>query len=393
VLREYLSLRLPEYMMPASFVHLDKIPLTPNGKVDRQALPAPSQNRPYQAPRNSLEAELTALWEELIGHEQIGISDDFFELGGHSLLMVQLTSQIETRFKKRVSIAELGKHTTVKRLAAFLEQDDMPCSPIVALGHPGTQIPWFCVHPIGGQVHWYYATARALARPFYALQAPGLMDEQLICQDIPQIAANYIKACREVVPHGPYLLAGWSMGGSIAFEMAQQLTAVGERVADLVLIDALRAREVNVHAAEDQLTTALGLLQDMLQPSGFDREVWRARLLAHHPDQWARLTFTALSEHREGLDQSWVERAYGVYAAHETALKNYEPEAYSGPVSLVRASDTVRAFASKFGEDIATFGWASLCSVGMWVYDLDGSHEGIWSSGLAPVLRQIGERV
>ena len=123
--RIFLSEKLPYYMVPAWYVRLQQLPMTPNGKVDRKALPRPQGNRPpsrapYVEPRDSFEYELVKLWEDLLGVRPIGIDDTYFDLGGASLLAVSLLVKIEKQFGKSVSIAEFLTRPTVRRLAEFL---------------------------------------------------------------------------------------------------------------------------------------------------------------------------------------------------------------------------------------------------------------------------------
>ena len=121
-MRASLKARLPEYMIPSAFVFLESLPLTPNGKVDRNALPQPEGGRPeiesgFVAPHDSLERELTRMWEDLLGVTPIGVHDDFFELGGHSLLAVQLFAQIEARMGIRLPLATLFERPTIVHLS------------------------------------------------------------------------------------------------------------------------------------------------------------------------------------------------------------------------------------------------------------------------------------
>jgi amino acid adenylation domain-containing protein len=241
-LRGSLKERLPEYMIPSAFVFLEKIPLTPQGKYDRRALPAPGrfEEGHLVAPRDVLELELTELWDELL-HVPCGVTDDFFELGGHSLLAVRLMSRIERLYGKNIPLNTLFKAPTIESLAMILrqEKDGSSPSPLVPIQPHGSERPFFCVHPVSGNVLCYRALARRLGaqQPFYALQARGVDDEQEPQTQVEAMAADYLEAVRTIQSHGPYLLGGWSMGGLIALEMARQLQEQGEEVRLVALFD------------------------------------------------------------------------------------------------------------------------------------------------------------
>ncbi|HEX2524309.1 MAG TPA: amino acid adenylation domain-containing protein, partial [Terriglobia bacterium] len=246
-LRSFLKKKLPEYMIPAIFVLLDALPLMPSGKVDRRSLPAPDRARPesenaFVAPRDDLELQLTHIWEDVLGVRPIGVRDNFFELGGHSLLAARLLASIENRLGKKLPLATVFQGATVEHLAAILRQDAKPAprSSLVAIQPAGSKRPLFLVHPAGGHVFPYVHLARYLGpdQPCYGLQARGLEEGEEPHTRIEDMAADYIKALRTVQPIGPYLLGGWSMGGLVAFEMAQQLHAQGEGVDLLALLDA-----------------------------------------------------------------------------------------------------------------------------------------------------------
>ena len=244
-LSRYLRDFLPEYMTPAAFVILDELPLTPNGKVDRQALPVPpsvTTSETVAAPRNPLELHLTKIWEDLLNRSPIGIRDNFFELGGHSLLAVRLFDQIEKHFGKKLPLDTLWfEGATIATLTRILEKekDTIAWPELVEIKTGGNMVPLFCIHTMGGNLFHYYELARTLSPqlPVYGLQARGVYGKHLPRDNIAAIAADCIKAMRQQQPHGPYRIAGFSSGGIVAFEMAQQLHAAGERISTLALLD------------------------------------------------------------------------------------------------------------------------------------------------------------
>ena len=244
-LRGFLAHDLPEYMVPSRFVRLDKIPLNPNGKVDRRALPEPSTDRamlPREcvAPQDEIEGQLTTIWQELLGVSAVGTEDNFFELGGHSLLAVQLFTEIENRFGKKLPLATLFQTSTISRLAEILRNGTSPSwSSLVAIQPRGTKPPLFCIHGCGAHVFIYRPLMAYLDsdQPVYGLQAQGIDGKRKPFTRIEDMASHYVKEIREVDPDGPYYLVGDTLGGLIAFEIAQQLTGQGKDVALLAMFD------------------------------------------------------------------------------------------------------------------------------------------------------------
>jgi thioesterase domain-containing protein/acyl carrier protein len=272
-MRSYLKERLPEYMIPSAFVMLESLPLTPNGKVDRQALPAPEQSRleaggEYVAPRDRLEIELADIWKELLKLPHVGIKDNFFELGGHSLLAVRLFALIEMRLGQKLPVAVLFEAATIEGLAERLRQTSTETLPsagsLVRLQTGNGLLPFFCVHPAGGNILGYFDLARHMGvdRPFYAFQAQGLLADEAPSQSIEEMAAHYIGLMRKVQAEGPYLLGGWSLGGVVAFEMARQLEQQKQTISLLALIDSYLP-DGTEPSDEDDLSLLLGFAQEM----------------------------------------------------------------------------------------------------------------------------------
>jgi aspartate racemase len=243
-IRAFLKLKLPDYMIPAVFITLAELPLTANGKFDLKALPSPDDAPLPQAdfaqPQDLIETQLITIWERVLGVTHIGIDDNFFELGGHSLLAVRLFAQIENRFGKALPLATLFQASTVRELAAILREEGCrEWSSLVAIRANGSRSPLFCIHAAGANILIYRPLANHLSeeQPVYALQALGLDGVTPPLTNVEEMAAHYIKEIRTLQPEGPYYLLGGSFGGLVAFEMAQQLDAQGQRVAMLALLD------------------------------------------------------------------------------------------------------------------------------------------------------------
>jgi thioesterase domain-containing protein/acyl carrier protein len=233
-------------MVPQDFVPLNELPLTPNGKVDRRALPAPDIARPklgvhFVAARDELELQLIKLWEEVLSIQPIGVYDNFFELGGDSLLAVRLFAQISDVFGQDLPLATLFQTLTVEQLAGMLRQKGWraPWSSLVAIQPGGSKPPFFGIHGAGANILMYRALAQHLGadQPVYGLQSQGLDGKVEPYTRADEMAAHYINEIRAVQPRGPYYLGGVSFGGVVAFEMAQQLHAQGERVALLAMFN------------------------------------------------------------------------------------------------------------------------------------------------------------
>ena len=242
----FLRDRLPAHMVPSAFVLLPALPLTASGKIDRRALPPPETGPRGGPPRRAARlpgAALVRIWEDLLGVSPVGVTDDFFELGGHSLLAVRLMARIESRTGRRLALSELLHRPTVEGMAAALRQTETAAAASgscrVEIRAGGSRPPLFWVHPVGGNVLCYYDLARHLGadRPVHAFRARGLEDGEEIPHDVEAMAAEYCAEFLRVHPEGPCLLGGWSMGGLVAYEMAQRLRAAGREVALLALLD------------------------------------------------------------------------------------------------------------------------------------------------------------
>jgi thioesterase domain-containing protein len=241
-LRAHLGACLPDYMVPAAFVPLDAFPLTPNGKLDRKALPAPGDaayaRRTYAPPQGEIEQTLAALWEELLGLQQVSRHDNFFALGGNSLLLVTLRSRLETALGRAVALKSLAEAASVSELAARLA-DDTAASCLIRL-QAGPKLPVYFIHGGGGSALTYRDLARAIdgERAMYGFNARGLDSDEPPHASIEAMASHYLALARSVHPGGPFLLVGASFGGTVAYEMARQLSAAGDAVALCALLDA-----------------------------------------------------------------------------------------------------------------------------------------------------------
>ena len=231
--------------MPAALIQLDTFPLTPNGKIDRQALPEPTLDRTLEhfvAPSSQVQQQLVALWEELLAIRPIGISNDFFELGGDSLLALRLFSHIEQVFGKKLPLATFYTMATIEHLAQVMEQDvEVPFTrtPIETIQGNGSRRPFFYLH--GDWTNTAFYCSRMVSelgqdQPFYVLE-PYKFDGLRVPPSFQKMVQAHLDAMRSVQPEGPNLLGGCCNGALIAYEVARVLQERGEKVDLLVLID------------------------------------------------------------------------------------------------------------------------------------------------------------
>jgi thioesterase domain-containing protein/acyl carrier protein len=242
-LRRYLADRLPDHMVPSFLLTLPEFPLTPNGKVDRKALPAPETARAgsqFVPPRDSVELKIAGLWEEVLGIRPVGVKDNFFDLGGHSLLAVRLVTRLQREFSKAVPLAAILRGPTVERLADLVRSAAPGArSTLVPIHASGGRPPLYCVPGAGGNVIYLYHLARHLGpdQPFYGLQGVGFDGEAAPQTSVEEMAARYLIEIEAAQPRGPYFLGGHSLGGWVAYEMAQQLLRKGREVPLVAIID------------------------------------------------------------------------------------------------------------------------------------------------------------
>ena len=243
-LRAYLKTRLPYYMLPSVFVAVERLPFTPNGKVDRRALSRevpPRQARVQVPPHDQVEAKLAEVWKRVLNVDSISIDDNFFELGGHSLLAVRLLAEIEAEFGCTFPLAALFEYGTVAEFARLISSNSSArISPLLIPMHPqGTKPPLFLMPGGGGDVFYLRELVNHLEedRPVYGLQSiqPDLYRRGSL--SVSEQAENYVREIRTFQPQGPYYLLGHSSGGILVFEIACRLVEAGETVGLLGMLD------------------------------------------------------------------------------------------------------------------------------------------------------------
>jgi amino acid adenylation domain-containing protein len=401
-LREHLRERVPEYMVPSAFVELESLPATPSGKLDRAALPAPERARAHleaDEPRDYLEVQLIQLWEEVLGVEMIGATQSFFDLGGSSLLALPLFEKINRLLGCDLPVSALFAGSTVRQLAEAIREQQRSepdtSSPVVPLQPGGSLPPLFVVHAADRGVMTYVNLVRHLGpeQPVYGVQDVG--DD--LGRPLAQIAADNVRAVREVQPEGPYYLAGWSFGAYLVFEMASQLEAQGQEVAFAGLLDSMSAVLTQAWPGSEQVGTPFQMARVVAGRMRRPLPVQEAELEGMDADQQVRYLVEVLRANDAapaGFGEENLREMCAVMADRRRSLAGYVPGRFSGPLTLFRASIAPNeheweALAST-DEEKRTLGWSQLSDAPVQVHRVPGSHH---SMNAEPHVRVVAQKV
>ncbi|MFV3291893.1 non-ribosomal peptide synthase/polyketide synthase [Pseudomonas sp. NY11955] len=269
-LREALRAELPDYMVPTQLVLLDAMPLTPNGKIDRNALPAPDfiAQRQRVAPRNEAEQALAQIWQEVLSVEEVGIEDNFFELGGDSLRVLKMLSKVRAHsgLQLDLKLRDVMAKPTIAELSGYSEAE-VSLDPVLLLNtRIANATPLFCLHAGFGTVFDYEPLARRLEGvcSVYGVQCRMLLDRAWQDESLQAMAIDYAQYIRQKQPEGPYRLAGWSLGGTLAVLVAQELERQGQAVTLLGLVDSFVPCALHDEMTEDWTDDLQGFLSVLL---------------------------------------------------------------------------------------------------------------------------------
>jgi len=371
LLRTSLQAVLPTFMVP-TVVQLDSLPKMSNQKVDRIALKQIAANMEIETlqvsapPRTWVEFQLAKIWKLQLGLGKVGIHDSFFALGGHSLLVLRLIAQVKEVFGKSISISSVYAHQTIAGIATLLDSvPDMTPPDILTLQKQSADSPViFFVHPGAGTVFPYLGLLPFLPRyTIFGINNPRLSTPEDQFHSLEEMAAAYVSAVQEKQPHGPYLLAGWSLGGVVAREMARQLQKEGEVVTKIVMIDSIY----------------LGALEPIVK-----KEVAGAK------EQWVR--DGVLADHREAF-RGETNLLLAAYTNAADLVLRYEPSHCSAKTVLLRAEaknqDATSAFVSPLPQqarealqklmDDPCYGWDRV-GEDILVHSVPGSHHELFSA-------------
>jgi len=371
-LRDQLRDRLPAYMVPSVFVPMEKLPLNPNGKVDRRALPDPEDVLPTLErarrkvpPRDNLELRLVRIWEEVLGTAPVGVTDDFFALGGYSLLGASLLARIESDFGRTLPLAALFQRPTVEDLAHLLRvgggAGDEPALLRLQEGSEARP-PLFLLHAAGGRALAYVDLARALGAswPVWALQDVQPPDAP---RTLTGMAEAYVRHVRAVRPTGPYLLAGWSFGGRLAFEMARQLAAAGETVAFVGMIDTGLVEPIDRQATDADLLAEQLAGELPLDPAELRQAADPVATVVARAQQAGILPPDYPAED--------ARRQLQLFKAHLEIARTDRPERYPGRVTFFAAEEEPELPPGVPGEPGR--GWAALAGK-LEIVSVPGNH-------------------
>jgi amino acid adenylation domain-containing protein len=387
-LRDFLGTVLPQYMIPSQFVVLERFPLNFNGKIDRQALPAPElvNSSSYLAPRTEMEQQLVEIWASVLqlSSSAISVDDNFFALGGHSLLAATLSGQLEQTFQTKLPLAILFQMPTIEEQASFFGSNNNPksWSLMVPIQAKGTKTPLFLFQGVG----IYYPLSFSLGQdqPVYGLSIEMIDDSGHWLNQIADLAALYIKEIKTVQPQGPYYFGGLSFGGMVALETAQQLQAQGEEVALLALMDTWGPSAYTLHSRHKRLLTHLTNFSHSV-PKYLLARLSKIRQKLFSEDQvFAQQSLKTRQTRREkqlnNVDQTYFK-----------ACQNYVPQPYSGNLAVFKSMQTnVRM--SAFGDFDCKLGWSELATGEFELIEVPGDHLGILQEPNVAILAQELQR-
>jgi thioesterase domain-containing protein len=354
-LRRYVAERLPEYMVPATIVEMNQLPLMPSGKLDRKALPAPwlhgrsEVNGRDSLPQTELQNVIRNIWHSVLGIENISIFDNFFDIGGHSLLILRVHTELQGKFGGTVRVTDLFRYPTIASLAEYLETvTEIPSDATLPLAHlrsTGSKPPLYLAHPIGGDVQQYRELVPLLRedRPVIALQNLDQGNGGREYATLDEMAAHYVKAISTAQPDGPYFIGGWSMGGVLAFEMAAQLKTQGKEVPFLVMIDPPICD--SAHQMDDNMeatNSLIAMTHLVMLTDGKEFSVTQADLEGLEWQEQLKFMLRYLQEAgalRTNITESAFARAVTTYMTHLRALRRYRPKLQDGPALFLKAAE------------------------------------------------------
>jgi amino acid adenylation domain-containing protein len=366
--------KLPDYMIPSLWLELDKLPLTSNGKVDKKALPdfeAEEQLKDnYIAPRTESEKLLSDIWKQVLKLKKIGIDDNFFDIGGHSLLAVQIMSRIEKRTGKKFPIATLFRFPSIASLGAFLDEEEEKehkWRSLVPIKAEGNKTPLYVVHGIGLNVLNFNDLALHVDKdqPVFGFQGLGLDGEEAQTDSIEQIASIYVSELIRHNPKGPYAIAGYSIGGFIAVEMARQLIAMGREIKMLGIFD---TDAENARENEAWYVIMPKVVKRYLPRFMGGKKSLRKQLV------YVFKTRTEAIGDKVGISKKLESKEYYVLLnkiikQYINALDNYRMQPVAAEVYLYKANINVH-----YNDDKDYLGWRKYAEKGVRLLDVPGDH-------------------
>ncbi len=371
-LRQALAQQIPDYMIPAAFVFLDAMPLTPNGKLNRRALPKPDYGKTRQSfvpAETSDETRLLVVWHEVLGVQPIGVEDNFFELGGHSLLAAQLVQRMRQTLQREVSLRQVFSTPTIRGLLQSLDDQQTETNSFVKLRMGDTtQTPLFLCYPGSGVIFAYTPLLPYLpsTQPVYALQAQGIYDDLPLFASIEALAAQTINEMKSIQPQGPYSLVGLSFGGIVALEVAYQLKQQGEEVALLGMIDTYPP--LNDQATQQEETPLPKALQQFLYVIGDDihvdyrclgNEIFERAAKQEEPIGWLLEQMRAQGI-PPAMDPAIFKRMWIATKHNQQMMQAYQLKPYNGDITIFCAEESVSGKQAPLGAEEGVQRWQHL---------------------------------
>jgi amino acid adenylation domain-containing protein/FkbM family methyltransferase len=376
--RLFLSQRLPEYMVPAAYVAMEKMPLTPNGKLDRKALPAPEGGafavHAYEAPQGEIETALASIWGELLKVERIGRRDSFFELGGHSLSAVRLMAKINKQFDRMLPLAVIFTAPSIADLAGLISSNEAPQVDIVVpIQTKGDALPIFGIPGADGNVLSLQSLSKAMGlnQPFYGLQAVGLDGTTPLLASVEQTAQVNLAALKTVQRCGPYTLIGQSYGGAVAFEMARDILKQGEEIS-LILIDSFAPAIIQREPVTDENTELFEIcrMAEGLYETNLGIDLDRLRQSPHEKN----IQYIVESMNNAGVEVNHKQftTILGMYRANQSCYRRYKPSVLPAEIDVVlyRATQGLEEGTATFADN----GWNELLQKPIRTYDVEATH-------------------
>jgi amino acid adenylation domain-containing protein len=365
-LRAALRAKVPSWMVPARIFALDTLPMTRAAKADRAALLARIDADPIaeeSGASDELEEQLVDIWTDVLG-TAVRIDDDFFDdLGGESVLAAHLVTKIEHDVGRAIPLSLIVELNTVRKMAAYFRTVIAEKPLAIALQKGGSLPPLFCVAGAGGGVVRFRALAAAMGeeRPVYGLQPHGF-DLDNFPATYSDIVASYADAIRQIQPHGPYYLSGYSSGGTMAFALARHFELAGEPVAFVGVIDSTR-RTQPIAAWRRAMNRVTLLVADPRRARRIPREV------ALRTSLWVKARLRRRIADAEKPLPPWLRDTR--FAMRE-ARRDDAQGLFTGPVTLFRARDGMRRMRKE--QDL---GWTEFAIGGLDIIDVDGDHDSI----------------
>jgi thioesterase domain-containing protein/acyl carrier protein len=390
----FLRSKLPEYMVPALWLQLEKLPLTFSGKIDRKALPDVGSKdmvtANYIEAGSELEKKIAILWQRILGLDRVSIHDDFFSVGGHSLLAVKVISAIEKEIGSKLDINLIFKFPNIFALAKAIEnskQNQEEWTSLVPIKPSGHKPPLFIVHGVGSTVSIYYNLAKYIEneQPIYGFQPKGLDGVEVPNQSVEEMAAYYISLMIKRYPSGPYCIAGYSFGGYVAYEIARQLKAMGREVSKLILFDTSAYEDPEKLSVLKKIKLELGkrivnLSFAFKEPQGFYQQ---KRWSFARKRDFVLIKLNLKPKPETQKDHGSIIKV--VAQNNAKILKQFKLNPYEGDLHLFKVKN--RSF---HVEDTKYYGWAPLVNKVHNIH-VSGHHDNIFKK--PEIIKEMAEKI